>query len=246
MLGIAAVMLLGGCILLVSAPEYGSQCRFAGAQSLCGACVATRCPASINRCCSDDACAPTLAALEGCAAERDQTCTTLALAAASTEPASAELGACIATRCAGSCQPLAGVSETTCKELPLAAGAACSCVTSTMAAPNDFACSPAVFPGVRCCAPKGWPADGLECACKRAQCNPTTNGCFCSLVDYTPDQETCGGTPGLFCCASPKSAQCTCRPEACFKGELAVPSCSAAVIGCGVQDDIAACSRRSP
>jgi len=244
-LGVLGV-LLGGCILFVSSPPYGSSCRFAGEQSACGACVTTRCQDAVNACCTVDACASTLRDLEGCASKHDETCTTLASAARSDGPTSTDLRACVASRCAGECQPLQGVSETSCHELALAAGAACSCVTSAAAGPNDFTCSRAVFPSARCCTPKGWPAAGLECSCKRAQCNPTADGCFCSLVDYTPDQEACGGTPGLFCCASAKDAQCTCRSHACFAGEELVPSCSADVIGCGVQDTVDSCSRRTP
>jgi hypothetical protein len=170
----------------------------------------------------------------------------LAAAVSSADPASGDLRACANRQCAAECQPFEGVSETTCKELPLAPGAACSCVTSAASGPNDYTCSPDVFPAARCCAPKGWPAAGLECSCRRVQCNPTADGCFCSLVDYTPDQETCGGSPDLFCCASAKDAQCTCRSHPCFTGEQPVKSCAADVIGCGVQDVLASCSRRTP
>src|SRR6185503_14268747 len=134
-----------------------------------------------------------------------------------------------------------GQSETACKELVLAPGASCSCVTS--AEHNDFTCSAAVFPGARCCAPKGWPAAGLECSCKRAQCNPTADGSFCSLVDYTPDQQV---GSGAYCCASPRAAECTCRSRKCYADEIPVETCSAAVIGCGVQSRVESCSLRSP
>lgn len=236
-----SLLLFTGCILLVSEPTFGKTCRFSGAESACGACVASRCQASVDACCTDDACKDTLGSLDGCAAKHDGSCGALAAAASSSQPASAELGKCIARRCGGECQPFAGQSETTCKELVLAPGASCSCVTS--AEHNDFTCSEAVFQGARCCAPKGWPAAGLECSCKRLQCNPTADGCFCSLVDYTPDQESCSG---VYCCASPKTAECSCRARPCYADETRVTACSTAVVGCGPQDRIDACSSRSP
>ncbi len=242
--------LLGGCILLVSNREYGTQCRFAGAQSECGACVVARCQTEVDTCCSVDLCGETLATLEECASKHDQSCATLAAKAVSeSNPAGAGLRACIARGCAAECQPFQGTSETSCKELPLAPGASCSCTTQSAAGANDYACATTVFPSTRCCAPNGWPAPGLECSCKHVHCNGTPGGCFCSLVDYTPDQETCGGTDGLTCCASTsttKDAQCTCGSRACYIDEVAVPSCSSEVMGCGVQRRVESCSSRTP
>lgn len=242
-LSAGSVLLFAGCVLLVSEPSRGTACRFSGAQSACGACVSTRCQASVNACCKDDACQDTLSALDGCASKNDESCNALGASAASLQPTSAELGKCITRRCAGECQPLAPASQsqTGCKELVLAPGASCSCLTS--AEHNDFTCSEAVFAGARCCASKGWPGAGLACSCKHLQCNPTERGCFCSLVDYTPDQEECSGA---VCCVSPNAAECSCRTQPCYADEMRVSSCSAALVGCGPQDRVDSCSRRSP
>jgi hypothetical protein len=242
--------LLGGCILLVSPREYGTQCRFAGADSECGACVVARCQTDVDTCCGADACSSTLGSLEACASNHDQSCGRLAPASStSTDPATAGLRTCIARGCSAECQAFAGTSETTCKELPLAPGASCSCTTKSSAGANDYACSAAVFPSTRCCAPNGWPAPGLECTCKHVECIGTPGGCFCSLVDHMPDQETCGGTDGLTCCASTsttKDAQCTCGTRACFIDEVEVTSCSSEVMGCGLQRRVESCSSRTP
>jgi hypothetical protein len=245
----ALAALLGGCILLVSPREYGSQCRFAGAQSECGACVVARCQAEVDTCCSDSQCDGTLTALDECASKHDPSCTQLGSKADSpSDGASIGLRQCISRGCAAECQPFRGTSETSCKELPLAPGASCSCTTQSPSGTNDYTCATAVFPNTRCCAPNSWPAPGLECTCKHVQCIATATGCFCSLVDYTPDQETCGGTAGLTCCASTataKDAQCTCGTRACFIDEVAVPSCSAEVMGCGMQRRVDSCSSRT-
>lgn len=242
LIAVLALTLLGGCILLVHEPAHGTSCTFEGAASACGACVRERCRSSLDACCGDDGCAETLNALDGCASRSDLSCVALASAARAPRPTSANLAACIEERCAGLCQPREGTSESACKELPLAPGVSCSCMTS--ATPNDFTCSEAVQPGTRCCAPKGWPAAGLQCACRQVSCNPTPDGCFCSLVDYTPEQTAC---TGVFCCVKPgQDDECACRSRACFADEQRVATCSVATVGCGPQVRHGACSLRGP
>jgi hypothetical protein len=185
-----------------------------------------------------------LRTLEACATIRDEHCTELMTGGGSFQRAA--LAECVLEKCSPYCQavpPGAGESETSCKESPLAPAAACSCTVQSIPA-NDFTCSEAVERGSRCCAPSGWPAPGLQCTCRRLSCNPTEDGCFCSLVDYAPEQETCAGQAHC-CLAAGHDDQCFCRSRECGPNETPVPACSLDVMGCGSQVKQESCSRRS-
>lgn len=238
----AALVATAGCIVLVSDVPGESECRFQGADSECGQCTRARCGAMVDACCGDRACATVLQSLDACASRHDQSCAALVSPPSDGSGGAAALSSCIAQRCAPWCTALSGKSETTCKEAQLAPAAACSCTVD--GSPNDMACSEAVERGTICCAAPGWPAPGLECACRRVSCNPTKGGCFCSLVDYAPEHESCSGQ---FCCVRPgQDDQCVCRSYDCYDNERRVESCSAAVMGCGAQQREASCSRRTP
>ncbi len=173
--------------------------------------------------------------LERCATNSDASCAELSRSKTA-------IGECLNRWCAGTCQALTGKSDSSCKDLPLGPGAGCTCLAG--AENNDFICNEDVFPGAICCATKGWPGAGLSCSCRRPECNPTADGCFCSLVDFAPEQQEC---TGVYCCVDEtRDDQCTCRSRPCQTNERRVDSCSAAVMGCGVADRIEACSRRTP
>ncbi len=211
----ALVAIAAGCVLVVSPDEYGDRCRFTGETSQCGACLVERCRAEIDSACGDEA---TLAAVESCAGARD--------CAAITAPATnGPVSSCLATRCGAVCKTLAGPSPTRCREPATGVGATCTC---THAGPtNDTICDAKVYPSTICCAPAGWPADGLTCACEAVACVGTSDGCSCGLSGSTPENSTCRTG---FCCADQEG--CRCRAQPCYDFETPVSSCSIDVVAC--------------
>ena len=217
-----AASIVAGCALVVHPETFGSTCRFSGDDSECGACVAARCQPLVDGCCRDEACSTTLAALEGCARSGDGRCDALKADRTSAVSSQANLASCVATRCSGRCASKAERSQslTRCTESARSVGRACRCALSE--SPNDFECSAIEQPGSVCCAPAGWPAEGLECTCFPLDCVPSLSGCVCSLEDRTPEVSTCSG--GI-CCAAPGG--CHCRASACEPSQTRVASCSA-------------------
>src|SRR5262249_31108113 len=145
----------------------GDHCRFRGQDSGCGDCIASRCRAEVDDACFDDA---LISAVEHCAA--DGVC-------GSVPPS--RIASCMSSRCAPVCFTRTGTSATHCSESFVSQGFACSCETD--GPPNDFTCSPAVYPRTRCCAPKSWPGPALLCNCNAVQCTPTSDGCVCTLSE---------------------------------------------------------------
>lgn len=251
---LCAGLLAASCLLFVSPEDYGERCKFAGEETACGRCLRERCQPSIDACCKDEGCSPTLAALESCATHADATesrCGELGASAA--RPGSdGELATCATTRCAAVCRAFTGTSATRCSEPDFGRGATCACTSAPESGQgNDFECSPQSYPGTVCCAPPSWPADGIECTCLPLGCHKTPEGCSCALVDTPPEQTSCTAPP---CCASTVDPdQCVCRAT-CFDIERAVPSCSVtaqvgsvAVIGCKKgQKRVASCTIRTP
>ena len=138
------------------------------------------------------------------------------------------------------CEPLTGVSQTRCNEPLLAEGTACRCEDAPSSGANDHLCSEQIYPNTLCCAPSGWPAPALECACQPIGCTPTSGGCICSRVDYAPAASECGGT---FCCAA--ADNCRCSDVPCESWQTQVPLCTIAVLDCAAnQDHVTSCSIR--
>jgi hypothetical protein len=228
------LLLLAGCVVFVTPETYGSECRFTGETSQCGACVAAQCRAEIDQCCGDERCEETMRSLDGCAERRDGACVELA-------SSDTNLGRCVARACGAVCQPLTGVSRTTCREPRLGEGAVCTCESSLQTS-NDHVCSTAAYPETLCCAPKGWPAAGLACSCRALECTPTADGCFCRLVDFAPKSRACSAA---HCCKDPDGNACTCGAEPCKGFQTEVPSCEIAEMACAEgQERRDACSAR--
>ena len=208
-------------MLVVSPKRYGDHCVFVGATtSQCGECLAQRCRAEIDTACTDDV---ALAAVESCAAKHD--------CAAMTTPAVAgtAVAACLATSCGAVCRTLTGTSQTACTEPSLSNGTACKCSTGG-ASTNDFVCDPQSYPDTICCAPKGWPAEGLACTCAPLACTDTTDGCACTLTTIAPSSPTCGGgDAGGACCVDQE--KCACRAMGCYALEQRVARCRVEPIG---------------
>jgi hypothetical protein len=217
---------LSSCVFLISTPDSADHCSFAGKGSWCGACVAAQCQSEVDHCCGDGACASTLSLLETCTTAHDASCSDLKQGTGA-GGAAAALSGCVATHCRGSCEPLSGVSQTSCQEPYAGQGTLCSCQYGT--ALNDQACSSALYPDTICCAPKGWPAPGQQCACEPIGCNPTADGCICSRVDYSFSDlaRECGGQ---YCCAAADNCRCGTTP--CESWQTPVASCSIDVITC--------------
>lgn len=230
---------LVGCIFVVSPEEYGTTCRFQGEDTQCGACIATSCRAELNACCRDEACEQPLRDLDDCATRSSYACNTLR---GVTIPAVAgPLAQCVDRACGAVCFERKGTSTTSCREPRLGEGSACECAANGEV--NDFVCTPQAFPNAICCAPKGWPAPGLECSCRPLDCNPSPDGCFCRLVDFTPKQRECEGATK--CCVYEDT--CTCRPRGCSSFEREVDSCAVDALDCAAgQERVESCSLRTP
>jgi hypothetical protein len=233
-LRVAAFALLAtGCVLVVAPDRFGDRCRFAGETSQCGACLVEHCRAEIDGACGDDA---TLAAVESCAEAHD--CAAATAATAATAAGTSAVSSCLARSCAAVCRTLAGPSTTACREPATGVGATCTC---THAAPtNDVICDTKAYPSTLCCAPAGWPAEGLTCTCDAMTCVGTSDGCSCGLLASAPDNPTCRTG---FCCVDKEA--CRCRAKPCYDFETPVPSCSIDVVSCKLgQVRVESCSLR--
>lgn len=232
----ASALLLVSCILVVSPERFGDQCRIAGEETQCGACVVERCQAAANDCCLTDSCSATLRAVETCGNQHDGSC------AFATDAASNSLAKCVAESCGGVCVPLAGTPSTACREPPIAQGGSCSCTYAGPGAGNDFVCDPKAYAQTICCAPKGWPGAGQECVCKSIDCAPRIDGCSCITIEHASANNEC---TGAICCSDHDS--CRCSSEACFSFQTQVPSCTLAVLACDKdQIRVDSCSLRAP
>lgn len=226
---------LVGCILAVSPERFGDTCRFDGHDTQCGACVVDQCQPAMNECCSDEACDPTVRAVESCASRHDESCGRIA-----GDAGRFALAKCVTEKCGGVCVALAGTTLTSCREPLLGETGACACKYT--GGGNDFVCNPAAYRDTICCAPMGWPGAGLECECRPVECNPNPGGCFCLTVEGTPTERECTGE---ICCA--QNDTCSCGPKPCFMFQTEVPSCGLATIGCGPnQKRVETCSLRTP
>lgn len=227
---------LFGCIFVVSPEEYGATCRFEGEDTQCGSCIRQKCTQAIDECCRDQNCEQPLRDLDQCATQSSFACQTLKGA---TSPAAANtLAQCIQRECDAVCVEKKGTPTTSCREPRLGEGSACEC--SASGAPNDDVCSAAAFRDTLCCAPKGWPAPGLECTCQPLDCRPTDDGCFCRLADFTPKQRECSA---VHCCVD--KDVCHCGADECAGFETPVESCSVAVLRCAEgQEPVTSCSQR--
>lgn len=235
-LGVVLGLPIVGCILFVSPETLGEHCGFAGRDTDCGKCVATRCQNDVDACCREDACTATLVSLEGCASARDERCNATREARGAGGAAGA-LATCVASRCGGVCAKMTGESKTRCSEPSLIKGRGCTC---ELGAPGtDFACNTTVFPETVCCAPQGWPGPGLECSCLPIGCLPTNDGCICSRIDYEGPGATCSGD---ICCSGFGGCHCG-ATKACESSQKKVPSCALPQIGCPQgQKQLASCS----
>lgn len=247
---VAAGFVAASCVLVVSPATYGGRCKFEGEDTACGQCLRDRCQPAVDACCTDDACTPTLGVLESCITRKDASCDDLASRKARGGH-DGDLATCATTTCGAVCRSFTGKSQTECKEPAFGRGATCACRPAPSAG-NDFECSSETYPGRVCCAPEGWPADGLECTCQPLGCHPIPNGCSCALVDTPPEITRCGDQTLTTCCASKVDHdQCVCR-DSCFDNERLVPSCSVTtqdangvVIGCKKgQHRVASCTIR--
>ncbi len=216
---------LVGCVLLVSPKDYGAHCRFEGEQTPCGQCIRTRCEADVDGCCGQGSCEPTLAAVEACAAGDVAKCDAVASLRTSSEAAKAGVGRCLDERCRDECSAPSARNKTKCSFPSFGNGESCSCTLATT--PNDVTCDEAVLPKAICCAPQGWPADGLRCACKAVSCGATGDGCRCSLMDAPSEGPSCSAK---ICCAL--NDLCTCGSSTCIAGERKVASCARAELAC--------------
>jgi hypothetical protein len=235
-----------GCILFVSPSGGGSECKFSGASTDCGLCIAASCQTQVNGCCGDPSCSGAVMPLvDGCASKQDASCGKLKSATGG--EAAESLGACVSRSCKGVCAPFSGTSETTCEEGTLGEGHVCTCKDlGTPGSTNTFVCSPEVYPGTLCCAPPDWPQPGQECDCFVSGCPSDGVGCLCNLVDYVESDvsPTCSGA---VCCAGAEPDEpygCGCSPSPCTRGLTEVPTCGIAELQCASgQVQVAACSK---
>lgn len=229
------------CILAVSdLPDPGPHCTFAGTSSQCGACIKAHCQDAVDACCGAMSCAPVLSKLESCTTRHDASCNIFGSRPPTSPSQGVALAQCVHSACSAACATLGGVSQTACHEQLLGEGTTCSCQVDPANA-NDFICSEGTYPRTLCCAPAGWPAPGLECACRPLGCDPTSDGCYCDLVDYGPTERKCAGQT---CCADQDS--CTCRAGSCFSFETQVPACDIQAVTCAQgQHRVASCSVRN-
>jgi len=193
---VLALTLGAGCVLFVPEAHVGDHCAFDGADTDCGACMRAFCTDPIDAACGDPAALKdVIPPMEACAARGDASCDTV--------PAS-DVATCMRARCAAVCYARVGASATHCTDAFLAPSLACTCDTS--GPPNDLRCASAAYPRATCCAPVGWPAPGLECACAAILCAPLTDGCNCVLTDNL-DAANASECHGLHCCASEDHCQ---------------------------------------
>ena len=217
---------LASCVLLVSPQSFGEHCRFEGETTPCGQCIRTRCEADVDGCCRESSCDATLAAVESCAAGDVATCDAVTSLRASAVTTKAAVGRCLDERCRAECSAPSARSKTRCLIPTFGRGETCSCTLSTT--PNDVTCSEGALPQAICCAPEGWPAEGLRCTCKAPSCGATNDGCRCILGDAPSEGNLCSAK---ICCV--RNDVCACSSAACLAGERSVPSCERAELGCG-------------
>lgn len=228
-------LLVASCVLVVNPEIGGSACHFQGEEGLCGTCIRNECQPAVDGCCADGACGTTMAALDGCASAHDARCDALKGAQGG---AGGELAACVRTRCRGACEATSGTSSTRCDAIALSGRTACECSLSDR--PNDFICSSALFSETLCCAPKSWPGPGLDCQCRSVSCQPTADGCRCTLALNSPTDVECTGS---ICCAS--EDVCVCGERACDSWETRVASCNLGALRCkDGQSAVPSCSLR--
>lgn len=222
---------LGGCILLVTPDAGGDHCRFTGEETTCGRCARAQCQRALDHACSvaDE---ETLTALDDCATNRGDRCQTLL--SNTTSP----LATCLESRCPGSCAPMIGTSTTRCGAVLVGDGRECSCTTAQP--PTDYVCSEAAIARTICCAPRGWPAEGLACNCLPLNCSPFATGCSCTLASYSLIGETCMGE---ICCAT--ASTCRCSAKECAPDAVRVDRCDISKVTCDTgQDRVASCTIR--
>jgi hypothetical protein len=230
-MGLAA--LASACIVTVPfADAGGAHCRFAGSESDCGRCVADHCAAAVDACCFDDACGGVISDLDTCATTTNDACVRVA------DPADrgglhGELSTCVAKDCAAACRlppPPAVRNVTRCQRAYVTSIAACECEIGPTA--NDTDCTEVGHPGLRCCAPEGWPGPVRSCECRQIICIAAGAGCLCQLspMDDNNRATTCSGET---CCYDPKTNDCSCGTIPCANSEQKVPTCTIAQLGCG-------------
>ncbi|MBX3186498.1 MAG: hypothetical protein KF819_05760 [Labilithrix sp.] len=220
-----AHVVLAGCVLVVTPDEYGSTCHFAGEDSRCGSCLKQRCQAFIDDCCRDEACTSTLERVERCTTGDVKECALLGAESEAAEPSRSKLARCAESQCKAECAGGLTKSVTRCTVPTFGQGGTCNCVLSST--PNETLCSEATFPGTVCCAPEGWPAQGLRCSCKVITCGPSRDGCSCMLTDGVQEGPSCTGRT---CCLLGDT--CACGTNTCLPEEKMVASCSRDVIEC--------------
>jgi hypothetical protein len=196
---------------------------------MCGRCVQRRCQKEVDACCGDGACGGLLAEVESCAAMNDAHCTSVQMAATSSEGARRDLAACVAARCRGACETALPSSSTSCVETTFGVGHACTCKPESDAPKNSYRCDPTTFPETRCCSSPGWPSPGNSCTCYAVSCGTFGDGCMCFLADaYDPSGTT--RCTGPICCRTDHN--CVCGSRSCEADAIRVASCSVDTTPC--------------
>jgi hypothetical protein len=224
---------LGACVLAVDfAPAGGAHCKFAGVDSECGRCVADKCSVAVDACCFDDSCGGVIHDVEGCAAKSTARCAHLA-DASDRGGAHAALSSCVESQCASPCgaaPPAPPHNVTHCGPSYVSSVETCECQIGQDPA-NDTECTEVGHPGLRCCAPDGWPGQVRTCECKKVICVGTGDGCLCEL-GAMDDQNRPVECTGTSCCYDPMLNSCTCGSVACRPEETKVAACNIGVLGC--------------
>jgi hypothetical protein len=231
-----------GCILLVPQEDYSTTCHFTGMDTECGACIASHCQLEVNACCSDPTCTAagsTLPLVESCATGDAGSCTVIPDDIQAAARSRQNLARCAYDKCNATCAAAAATSSTNCSLGAFGLGKTCMCTVETPT--NKVACSKAKFPGTKCCAPKGYPATGLECTCDVIACVAIGATCDCNLYDsQTGSKEECGGGD-LHCCRLYDNCMCSAQP--CDSTTTEVTKCDLSVIDCPVNfTEISSCA----
>lgn len=223
------------CIVLVNPDELGTHCRFAGADTACGQCLASSCRGEIDACCG----------AAGCAADLD-TCASNSCAAAAADDRAWAVYA--RDRCATACGlgPVGGddastpdggdaggdsgppkPTKTSCTNI----GEGCTCKLD--APPNGKACGEETIPNGRCCASNTWPSSGT-CTCDPITCEINSFGCECGLIDNGPLATCTQTTTRPTCCArSGGFGTCICSNKLCTSADGdEVASCTGPTTPC--------------
>lgn len=233
-------VLMPGCTLVVSPPEGKQTCRFDVSNTLCGACIVDNCQDAVDDCCGDERCRDLLAGIEDCARKADDSCEAFKQLSEG-EAAGSSLSRCVQTACPGRCESV-GTSDTYCLDILTAGKTACSCRYGEGS--NPLVCSSLEYPDTMCCAPQGWPAPGQQCSCKPIGCQPTPDGCICTLIDYK-GADTSRSCEGVHCCAG--NDACVCGSTPCPSHLTPVERCSLDVLTCPKQQSrLPSCSVHEP